>query len=189
MSENSEHSRAEGIEVPPIGTTATTETANSEANVKQDVKKEVMKKREELIKLSEDGEISQSVQNLKKSSDKVILKIYAEYEVKQAEKANLFLTDLLISMFADLLGGLGAIESSNELEKELTNDKLLWRDLKSVVEKFTPFLPYLGILSGGVTVGKHVVKKQLKTGSERSKHHTNSVEKDDSRASDHASAS
>ena len=176
MSENSEHSRAEGIEVPPIGTTATTETANSEANVKQDVKKEVMKKREELIKLSEDGEISQSVQNLKKSSDKVIFKIYAEYEAKQAEKANVFLTDLLISKFADLLDGLDAIEISKELEKELTNDKLLRRDVKSIVEKVNPYLPYLGVLSGGITVGKHVVKKQSKNYS------TNTVEKDDSRA-------
>ena len=129
-------------------------------DVKKDSKADIMKKREELIRLSEDGEISQSVQNLKKASDKVILKIYAEYEVKQAEKANAFLTDLLISKFADLLGGLEAIESSEELEKELVKDKLLKRDVKSVVEKLSPYLPYLGILSGGVTVGKHVIKKQ-----------------------------
>ena len=121
-----------------------------------------MKKREKLIRLFEDGEISQSVQNLKKLSDKVILKIYAEYEAKQAEKANVFLTNLLISKFADLLGGLEAIESSEELEKELIKDKLLKCDVKSVVEKLSPYLPYLGILSGGVTVGKHVIKKQSK---------------------------
>ena len=113
-----------------------------------------MKKREELIRLSEDSEIIQSVQNFKKASDKVILKIHAEYEVKQAEKSNVFL--------ADLMGGLDAIESSEELEKELTNDKLLKRDVKSVVEKISPYLPYLGILSGRVTVGKHVIKKRSK---------------------------
>ena len=124
-------------------------------------KKDVMKKREELIRLSEDGEIRQSVQNLKKASDKIILKIYSEYEIKQSEKANAFLTDLLISKFADLLGGLEAIESSEELEKELVKDKLLKRDVKNVVEKLSPYIPYLGILSGGITVGKHVVKKQF----------------------------
>ena len=116
-----------------------------------------------MIRLSEDGEISQSVQNLHKASGKVILKIHAEYEVKQSEKANAFLTDFLISKFAELLGGLDAIESSDELEKEFGNDKLLKRDVKSVVEKVSPYLPYLGILSGGVTVGKHVIKKQTKT--------------------------
>ena len=135
-------------------------------DLKYDVKHDVMKKREELIRLSEDGEISQSVQNLKKASDKVILKIYSEYEIKQAEKANVFLTDLLISKFADLLGGLEAIESSEELEKELVKDKLLKRDVKSVVEKLSPYLPYLGILSGGITVGKHVIKKQTGGSSE-----------------------
>ena len=84
MSENSEH-----VEVPLISST----TTNSESGVNHEPhkkKKEIMKKREELIRLSEDGEISQLVQNLKKASDKVILKIHAEYEVKQAEKANAF---------------------------------------------------------------------------------------------------
>ena len=28
-----------------------------------------------------------------------------------------------------------------------------------MVEKLSPYLPYLGILSGGVMVGKHVIKK------------------------------
>ena len=96
-----------------------------------------------------------------------LLKIHAEYEVKQSKKANAFLTDLLISKFAELLGGLDAIESSDELEKELGNDKLLKRDVKSVVEKVSPYLPYLRILSGGVTVGKHVIKKQSKTDNDK----------------------
>ena len=92
-----------------------------------------MKKHEELIRLSENGEISQSVQNLKKANDKVILKIYSEYEVIQAEKANVFLTYLLISKLLD------AIENSEELGKELQNDKLLKNDVKSVVERLMPF--------------------------------------------------
>ena len=78
------------------------------------------------------------------------------------EKANIFLTDFLISKFADLLGGLEAVESGEDLEKELAKDKLLRRDLKSVVEKLSPYLPYLGFLSGGVTVGKHVLFKNNK---------------------------
>ena len=128
--------------------------------------KDVAKKREELLRLSEDGEISQSVASLKKASGKIVLKIYAEYERQQAEKANAFLTDLLVSKFADLLGGLEAIESSEELEKELSKDKLLRRDVKFLVEKVTPFLPYLGIHSGGITVGKNIVKKKYHTNEE-----------------------
>ena len=170
MNENRENN-----EIPQMGT-STQDDRNSdrvsESSDREALKHDVMKKHEELIRLSEDGEISQLVQNLKKVSDKIILKIYNEYEIKQAEKANVFLTDLLISKFADLLGGLEAIESSEELEKELVKDKLLKRDVKSVVEKLSPYLPYLGILSGGVTVGKHVIKKQSKKDDiERSSHH------------------
>ena len=121
---------------------------------------EIAKKRIELFLLSEDEEIPQSVAQLKKASGKQVMKIYAEYERQQTEKANAFLTDLLMSKFSDLLGGLEAIESSDELEKDLSKDKLLRRDVKFLVEKVTPFLPYLGILSGGITVGKHVVKKK-----------------------------
>ena len=84
-----------------------------------------------------------------------MLRIYEEYERQQAEKANAYLTDLL-------LGGLDTIESSQELEKDLVKDKLLRRDVKLLVEKVTPFLPYLGIVSGGITIGKHVVKKRYK---------------------------
>ena len=67
------------------------------------------------------------------------------------------------------MGGLDAIESSEELDKELRRDKLLRRDVKSIIERFTPFLPFLGIISGGVTVGKHVIKhKGVGVGSEAS---------------------
>ena len=155
---------SETNEIPQMGTSTQDDRNSEKNNVKRsdsDVKHDVMKKCEELIRLSEDGEISQLVQNLKKASDKVILKIYSEYEIKQSEKANAFLTDLLISKFSDFLGGLDAVESSKELEKELVNDKLLQKDVKSIVEKLTPFLPYLGILSQGVTVGRHVVKRQI----------------------------
>ena len=122
---------------------------------------EINRKRNELLQLSEDGEIDYKVSQLKKASGKVILRIYAEYEMKEAEKANAFLTGLLISKFSDL-GGLEAIESSDELEKDLSKDKLLGRDVKNIVGKLTPFLPYLGLLSGGITVGKHVIKKKYK---------------------------
>ena len=129
-------------------------TSTPNDNVNEDVER----KRAELIKLSENGEIEQSVKVIRKASEKTINKIYTEYEAKQADKPNSFLTDMLISRFSDLLGGLDAIESSEELGKELRADKLLRRDVKSIVERFTPFLPFLGIISGGVTVGKHVIK-------------------------------
>ena len=68
----------------------------TENNSNNETREDVSKKREELLRLSEDGEISQSVASLKKACGKVVLKIYAEYGRQQAEKANAFLTDLLV---------------------------------------------------------------------------------------------
>ena len=72
------------------------------------------------------------------------------------QKANEFLTDQLISKFADLLDGLDAIEKSKVLSKELRKDDLLKINVTKVVEKISPYIPFLGFLSGGVTTGKHI---------------------------------
>ena len=114
------------------------------------------KKRDELLKLAEHGDLDKSVAYIKKASQKVINKLYTEYERKRMQKANEFLTDLLISRFANTLGGLGAIESPEELTKELNKDELLKRDVHSLVERITPYMPFWGFLSGGITTTKHV---------------------------------
>ena len=117
--------------------------------------------RSELIKLAEDGEIDQSVKYIKTASYKLITKLYKEYEDKRLQKTNEFLTDLLISKFSNLLGGLDATESVENMEDELKKDELLRRDVTNVVALLTPYIPYLGILSGGKTVGTHVLKHML----------------------------
>ena len=52
------------------------------------------KKRDELLKLAKDGDLDKSVAYIKKASQKVINKLYTEYELKQMQKPNEFLTDL-----------------------------------------------------------------------------------------------
>ena len=108
------------------------------------------------MKLAEDGDLDKSVAYIKKASQKVINKLYTEYERKRMQKANVFLTDLLISKFANTLGGLDAIESLEELTNDLKTDELLKRDVHSLVERITTFIPFLGIISGGITTAKHV---------------------------------
>ena len=72
------------------------------------------------------------------------------------QKANEFITDQLISKFADALGGLDAIEKPEVLSEELQKDDLLKSDVIKVVEKISPYIPCLGFLSGGTTTGKHI---------------------------------
>ena len=80
-------------------------------------------KRRELLRLTEDSEIEQSVMYLKKASMKVIGTINAEYEAGRLENTNVFLTDLVISRFYGILGVLDAIESSEALNNELQKDR------------------------------------------------------------------
>ena len=103
----------------------TPEVAN--VDKQKDDSNESEKKRNELLKLAEGGEMDKSVAYIKKASDKVIDKLYTEYERKRMQKANEFLTDMLISKFRNTLGGLDAIESPDELSNDLKKDELLKR--------------------------------------------------------------
>ena len=115
-------------------------------------------KRDQLVKLTEDGEINKSVAYIKKASKKIIDKLYSEFERKRMQKANEFLTDLLISKFTSTLGGLDAIEQPEKLSDELKKDELLKRDVYSIVESISPYIPFLGVISGGVTMARHIYK-------------------------------
>ena len=117
---------------------------------------EYKEKRGTLIRLAEDRDLDKSVVYIKKASKKVIDKLYTEYERKRMRKANEFITDSLISKFAETLGGLNAIESSEELSKELIKDDLLRKDVYHIVETLSPYIPCIGFLSGGITTAKHI---------------------------------
>ena len=119
--------------------------------------------------MAEDGDLDKSVAYIKKASQKVINKLYTEYERKRMQKANEFLTDLLISRFTNTLGGFDAIESPEGLTKELNKDELLKRDVYSLVERITPFIPFLEFLSGGITTAKHVYGHKTNQQDETSK--------------------
>ena len=90
-------------------------------------------KRMKMIQLSEIGEVSQSVKYIKKASDKVICKLYAEYIYKEQDKTNAVLADTLIVKFADLLEMLNTVPSAKYLALELKEDKLLQGMLKQLL--------------------------------------------------------
>ena len=98
-----------------------------------DPQDEIERKRDELIKLSNDGQIDKSVSAIKKASNKTIEKICQRYEKDRMEKANVFLTDLFISKFCNLFGGFDAIEDPQILLEELKKDDLLKRDIQTVM--------------------------------------------------------
>ena len=123
-------------------------------------KVKVDQKRMKMIQLSEIGEVSQSVKYIKKASDKVICKLYAEYLYREQDKTNAVLADTLIVKFADLLEMLDTVPSAKDLALELKEDKLLQGNVKTAITFIVPFIPFIGLVTGGATVGKHVMKKQ-----------------------------
>ena len=104
----------------------------------QEVK--VDQKRMKMIQLSEIGEVSQSVKYIKKASDKVICKLYAEYIYKEQDKTNAVLADTLIVKFADLLEMLNTVPSAKDLALELKEDKLLQGNVKTAINFIAPFI-------------------------------------------------
>ena len=113
-----------------------------------------------LIQLAEAGEIPQSVRCIEKANNKVVRKIYAKYQMKEQDKNNAVLTDVLITKFSELMGMLNTVPSGELLAAELREDKLLQRDIKKVVEFISPFIPFIGVITGGATLGKHVMQQQ-----------------------------
>ena len=113
-----------------------------------------------LIQLAEAGEIPQSVKCIEKSNNKVIKKIYAKYQMMEQDKNNAILSDVLITKFSELLGLLNTVPSGELLAAELKEDKLLQRDIKKVVGFIAPFIPFIGVITGDATLGKHVMQQQ-----------------------------
>ena len=113
-----------------------------------------------LIQLAEAGEIPQSVKCIEKANNKVVKKIYAKHQMKEQDKNNAILSDVLITKFSELMGLLNTVPSGELLAAELREDKLLQRDIKKVVEFISPFIPFIGVITGGATLGKHVMQQQ-----------------------------
>lgn len=89
-------------------------------------------------------------------------KIYRNYVIAQREKANILLTETLIDTFSGLIKATNMVDNGEELKMELHEDKLFRSDVKNVVGKLSPYIPYLGIVSGGVTTVKHVYRRTPK---------------------------
>ncbi|CAB4005575.1 Hypothetical predicted protein [Paramuricea clavata] len=114
-------------------------------------------KRNKLIELSKDGVIDKTASFIRKSNKDVVDRLYSEYESQRMSCASDFLSTLIISKFASILGSFNAVESSEKLSEELLSDKLLKDDVCYLTRMISPNTPFIGLISGGCTTAKHVV--------------------------------
>ena len=97
---------------------------------------------------------------MEKSPDEKVEKIYRDYIAKNLEETNNHITNKLIKQFSGLMTTLELVEDGANLEKDLENNKLFKRDVKNILSYLTPYIPFVGLVCGGICVGRHVMKKR-----------------------------
>ena len=106
--------------------------------------------------------MEKSTSFIRKANKSVVEKLYSDYEEQRMSYAGDFLSTLIISKFASILGSFNAVESSEKLSEELLNDKLLKDDVSYLTRTISPNIPFIGLISGGCTTAKHVVTHKWK---------------------------
>ena len=138
--------------------------------------------RNELIKLSELGAIKQKVKFLKECPEETLRAILQKYEADQLRETNEFITKKIMDNASSFLCWIELVKSKFEIDlsNELLENTLLKKDIEKVVSNISPYLPLLGLISGGVSVGKFAVKSRLEGEEDQNKNNPPSEETDPS---------
>ena len=116
--------------------------------------------RSELITLAEKGEIKQSVAYIKKTSYSALEKIKVEYERKQLQETNEYLSETLMEKLSEFMEGANMIDDAKSMEEELLHNRMVKRDLKNILGYVTPYIPIIGLVCGISIVGKHMYNRK-----------------------------
>ncbi len=116
--------------------------------------------RSELISLAVKHEIKQSIAYIKKVSHSALEKIKGEYERKQLEETNEYLSETLMEKLSEFMEGLNMIDDTKSMEEELSHNKMVKRDLRYILGYVTPYIPLIGLVCGVSIVGKHVLSRK-----------------------------
>ena len=126
--------------------------------------------REKLISLAEKGKIDYSPKYIQKANRDALEKIKIKYDRKITEKSSKMVSNLLVSKLSDILEKTTLIDSSSELKQELDENELFKEELNELVnDELIPLIPKIGLVSGGVTVAEHIIKKRMSKQGEMSK--------------------
>ena len=121
---------------------------------------EVVNYREEILRLVAEGKIQHTTKYVEKASDETLEKIYKGYLAKQLDETNEQITNTLIKQLSDLMTSFELIEDGEELEGDLGNNELFKRDIKNMLCYVTPYIPLVGLVCGGICLGKHILEKR-----------------------------
>ena len=127
--------------------------------------------RQKVIELSELGEIKQKRKFLEKASEETIAAIWNKYEAEKLKEVNELATKTVLEQVSSVLCWLNIVKEKYQMDlsQDLESNKLLKADIEKIVGMITPFLPFVGFATGGLTVGKYVAMGCLEEEEEPSK--------------------
>ena len=125
---------------------------------------ETINYREEVLRLVSEGKIKQTAKSIEKAPDEILEKIYKNYLAKQLDETNEHIADTLIKQLSELMTSLELVDDGESLEKDLESNELLKRDVKNILSYITPYIPLIGLVCGGICLGKHVMKRKKPEG-------------------------
>ena len=116
--------------------------------------------REEVLRLVAEGKIRHTAEYVEKSPDEKVERIFRDYIAKNLEETNDHITNTLIKELSGLMTTLELVEDGVSLEKDLESNELFKRDVKNILSYVTPYIPLVGLVCGGICLGRHVMKKR-----------------------------
>ena len=121
---------------------------------------ETVNYREEVLRLVAEGKIKHTTKYVEKASDEAVEKIYKNYLTKQLDETNDHIADTLIKQLSELMTSLELVDDGESLGKDLENNELFKRDVKNILCHITPHIPFVGLVCGGICLGKHVMRRR-----------------------------
>ena len=117
--------------------------------------------KEELLRLVSEKKIKHTAKYIENATEETLKKIYEDYQSKGLDEVNEKVTDVLITKLSELMVNLDLVKDNVSLEDDLSKNELFKRDVKRIIGYLTPYVPLVGLVSGGITVGAHVADKKL----------------------------
>ena len=117
--------------------------------------------KEELLRLVAEKKIKHTAKYIENATEETLKKIYEDYQSKELDEVNEKVTDVLITKLSELMANLDLVKDNVSLEGDLSKNELFKRDVKRIIGYLTPYVPLVGLVSGGITVGAHVADKKL----------------------------
>ena len=118
--------------------------------------------REDVLRLVNEGKIKHTAKYVEKATDETLEKIYKNYLAKQLDETNEHVADTLIKQISELMTQLDLVDVNDKesLKKDLGDSDLFKRDVKNVLSYVTPYIPFVGLICGGISITKYVIKKK-----------------------------